>query len=202
MMSMTVDQAADATGVTPKQVRVWIRNHGCPVVQEGAKGTGNGALIDAARFPAWHAKHTGRPLRVSMAGFFMEEHPGRNPLREMHDVHRRGFLWVLGSALDDWANRPEKNGLDYRPDGLSLRQARAIAFKVWTLTAMTAAAYQTDRLDRDIENELDGDLDAWLSLMTLGDFRTRWQEPEFGFPPKIVALAPRELRKKIEALGK
>ncbi len=66
---------------------------------------------------------------------------------------------------------------------------------------MVATAYQTGGLERDIDGEIGGDLDCWLSLLTTGDFRTRWDEPLFEFPPKVVAMASGPIRRKLDALS-
>lgn len=199
MMALTVEQAAQAARVTPKTVRAWIRDEGCPVVQEGGKGAGNGALIDGARFPRWLMEHEGR-RRASMADYFTENHPGHNPLREMVDTFRRGSLYAIAASLRNWADSPAKNGkLDYRTIGITRDQARAVAWQVYAEIMLVMAAYQVERFDHDLRNELDGDLDDWMSLLTEGDFRTTWPEPMSVFPEKIIDLMPPELREKLEA---
>lgn len=202
MMPATIEEIARAIGVSEKTVREWIRRHGCPTLKKGGKGEGNAAIVDAARFPAWYADYSGRPV-TPISGYFKEMHRGRNPLREMHDVHRRGFMWALAHALHAWATGDDEDGpdADYRAAGLTEAQAHAVAFKLWGIAAMVAVAYQTDRLDKDIDRDINGNLDDWFSMLTAGSFRTHWPEPKISIPPKIAELAPPDIRAKLDAMA-
>lgn len=201
MMPMTVETAAQIARVTPKTIRQWIRDEGCPVIQEGGKGAGNGALIDAARFARWYLQRE-QSRRTTMADALAHLAPGCNPLRELTDQFRRGALRAIAATLRSWADEPNEHGdLDYRKAGISKTQARAVAWQVFAGTMMALAAYQTERFEVDLQAEIGADLDDLLSLWTEGDFRTRWPEPLNDIPTCILPCMPPKTRARLEAMS-
>jgi hypothetical protein len=190
MMEVTVEKMADICDVTEKTVRQWIRDEGLPVTRAGGKGAGNAARVDVARFAHWHRKHRNE-RRTHWSAAFAKFYPGRNPLRDIVLAVGRDQLSLFGSMLANWADRPADTGkCDWREDGLSQAQARAVAAKVWALVALAVTRYHDDRLDDRLIESTGCDLDAWLSFLMEGDFQTEARVMDVELPPAIAALMP------------
>jgi hypothetical protein len=190
MMEVSIEQMAGICDVSEKTVRQWIRVEGLPVTRAGGKGAGNAARVDVARFASWLRKHRNE-RRQHWSAAFAKLYPNRNPLRDIVLAVGRDQLSLFGTMLANWADRPADAGkCDWREDGLSQAQARAVAAKVWVLVALAVVQYHDVLLDARVMKTTGGDLDAWLSFLMEGDFTTDARVMDVELPPAIAALMP------------
>lgn len=196
MMEVSVEQMARACKVTEKTVRDWIR-HDLPVAKAGGKGPGQGAIVDLARFAAWYRRRNGDRSPHWSDGF-KESYPKKNPLRDIVWNVCRDEVSLLGHVLRQWAENPTTDNADYRRDGFTKEQARAFAYKAWTVVTMAIFEYHDTRLEDRIREITGTDLDGWLSFLLEGDFRTPARALEIEFPPAMVELMPADSAEKIK----
>jgi excisionase family DNA binding protein len=193
---LTVDQAADFLNVTPKTIRTWIREGGLPILRTGGKGPNQGALIDAARLPAWQREARGEGPTPA-ASWLKASHPDRpNPLRGIVELHHRQALAVIGLAVRSWAEDTGDHPAAPKSIGLTSSEARQAAAGLWLRAALYLSEYTFGgQFERDLAGQSEGgDLDDWLSLLTEADVRSAWQDTNVEIPTVVLELLPAETR--------
>lgn len=185
-MTSTVDDFATLLRVTTKTVREYLRQ-GMPVVREGGKGAGNGALIDTARAIPWVKEHRGQ-LGTTVAEYLLTQPPEqRNPLRWSVERYHDGVIRMIASVL---AGYHRDCAAEWRALGLTDKQMRALTGKLFGAIAVTVLTYKVKQFDAEVRQRADGaDLDDLASLYFHGDIRTAFDDT-IEIPESIKSYMP------------
>lgn len=195
-MELTVTEAAKIARVTEKTIRAWIVEGGMPLIREGEKGPGNGAIIDAARFPHYLQE---RRARASSFGDKIRDLGlpcGGNPLRWLVERHHVDALDALATAWRHFLDSGQWNQWDV---GLDEQRARTVAWQAWVWCAMWMKIFIADgEFEKRLKRDTDCDLDDWASLLLQSDFSTDWTDLDHvACPPEIAALMPPAMVEKL-----
>ncbi|HZO22279.1 MAG TPA: helix-turn-helix domain-containing protein [Steroidobacteraceae bacterium] len=192
MLTMTVDEAATAFGVRPKTIREWI-SEGLPCHRRGDKGLGNGAIIDAARAPAWVINRRQLDSSPPWTEHFGDQEQS-NPLRMVVEWFADGVPEMITGALLLWLEDGR-----WRPLGCTEEQAREAAGELYLIMAMALTAYK-GQFDTGVSRRMGGaDLDDLASLLLRGSVRSDWLSLTVPITERIRPLIPSAIAEKMAA---
>lgn len=163
---ISVERAAEILDVNQNTVRRYIATEHLPVVAgRGRKGAGNGAQVDIARLPAWHARREG--IQTTLTD------PKKNPVRDAIEVFESGALGTVANALAE---------LGEKKLGLSRLQIG----QVWSLVALAIVGHRTGRFERNLAEQIGlGNLDDLCSVISCFDVHSEWKSRDVYLPPAI-----------------
>lgn len=100
-LPVSVARCAAIFGVTSKCVRDWI-SEGMPVLKRGARGAGNGSVLDLAAVVSWYVARRAGPFDPQQE--LARKNAALADRTEMENALRRGELCVIEDMQKAWAD--------------------------------------------------------------------------------------------------